>query len=166
MKISPFIFAAAVSVALSIGVSFAESGTEVKTLDGRTTTLPEHFDQGKWTLVMVWSTYCRICRTEYPGMSDFHDRHKDTDAKVLGISVDGYDQIEYVREYVKNSPMTFDSLIGEPITIASIYKAATEEPFTGTPTYLMFNPKGELVAHNPGQLRVEAIETYIRENAE
>jgi len=166
MNILRFIIAACLTMSLGIGASFAASSTEVKTLDGQATTIPEHFDEGKWTLVMVWSTYCSICKEQYPTMSTFHDKHKNKDAKVLGISLDGYDQIDYVREYVKNSPMSFDSLIAEVSTISSIYEAATEESFTGTPTYMMFNPEGALVAHTPGQLTIEAIETYIRENSE
>ena len=37
----------------------------------------------------------------------------------------------------------------------------TEENLRGTPTYLLFNPEGELLGNNPGRLSVEAIESFI-----
>jgi thioredoxin-related protein len=46
------------------------------------------------------------------------------------------------------------------------YKALTEESFTGTPTYLMFNPSGELVAHVPGTLDMAAVEQFIADSTE
>ena len=166
MNILRLLLVATVTMSLGTVPSYADNGAQVKTLDGRETTLAEHIDGGKWTLVMVWSTYCSLCKEQYPVMSEFNDRHKDKDAKVIGISVDGYDEMEKVRQYVKKSTMSFDNLIAEASTIASIYENATEESFTGTPTYLMFNPKRQVAAYNAGQLSLEKIETYIRENSE
>ena len=45
--------------------------TEVRTLEGKFTTLSQHFEKDKWTLVMLWTTDCGICQREYPIMSEF-----------------------------------------------------------------------------------------------
>ena len=50
--------------------------------------------------------------------------------------------------------------------VRAAYKALTEESFTGTPTYLMFNPAGDLVAHVPGLIAVADVERYIAENGD
>jgi len=34
--------------------------------------------EGKWTLVMVWSTSCHICEIDKPLFSAFHEKHQDT----------------------------------------------------------------------------------------
>ena len=135
--------------------------TEVQTLDGKITTLSQQFEKDKWTLVMFWTTDCGICRREYPAMSDFHNQHKDTDAKVIGVSLDGYSNIDEIKSHIDEMPITFDNLVGDVSVIAYNYQAATEEAFRGTPTFLMFNPKGQLVAHNPGPVTVEILENFI-----
>jgi thiol-disulfide isomerase/thioredoxin len=142
------------------------SDFEVRTLDGESVPLSRYFEPGKWTMVMMWTTYCGACRSQYPAVSAFHDKHRDTDAKVIGMSLDGFAEVEKVRAYIADKPMTFESSIVEVEALRSAYKALTEESFTGTPTYLMFNPAGDLVAHVPGLIAVEDVERYIAENSE
>jgi len=142
------------------------SDLEVRTLDGASAPLSTYFEPGKWTLVMLWTTYCGTCRAQYPAVSAFHDKHKDTDAKVVGISLDGYAEVAKVRAYIASKPMSFDSAIAEVAAIAAAYKAITEESFSGTPTYLMFDPDGALVAYVAGILTMEAVERFISENGE
>jgi thioredoxin-related protein len=62
--------------------------------------------------------------------------------------------------------MTFVSGIVEVEALRDAYLALTEESFTGTPTYLMFNPQGDLIAHVPGKLRMADVERFIAENSE
>jgi thiol-disulfide isomerase/thioredoxin len=140
------------------------SDLEVRTLDGETVPLSVYFEPGKWTMVMMWTTYCGICRSQYPAVSAFHDKHKDTDAKVVGISLDGYAEVAKVRDYITSKPMTFISAIAEVDAIRAAYKALTEDAFTGTPTYLMFDPDGALVATVPGTITIEDVERFIAEN--
>lgn len=141
--------------------ALASDWTEVRTLDGKFTTLSQHFEKDKWTLVMLWTTNCAICKRQYPVMSEFHDKHKDIDAKVIGVSLDGYSELDKITKYIDKMPMTFDNLIGETSIVAFNYEAATEEPLRGTPTFLMFNPQGQLVGHNPGPVKPEALEKFI-----
>lgn len=139
----------------------ASDWTEVRTIEGKFTTLSQHFEKDKWTLVMLWTTDCGICQREYPVMSEFHDQHKDIDAKVIGVSLDGYSNLDKITEHIDEMPMTFDNLVGEISVVAFNYEAATEESLRGTPTFLMFNPQGQLVGHNPGPVKPEALEKFI-----
>ncbi len=142
-------------------IAYSSDWTEVRTLEGKFTTLSQHFEKDKWTLVMLWTTNCGICQREYPIMSEFHDKHKDIDAKVLGVSLDGYSKLDLITEHIKEMPMSFDNLIGEISVVAFNYESATEERLRGTPTFLMFNPDGQLVGHNPGPVKPEALEKFI-----
>jgi len=110
---------------------------------------------------MLWTTDCGICQREYPAMSDFHNKHKDNDAKVLGVSLDGYSKIDSITSHIDEMPMSFDNLVGEIGVVAFNYQSATEESLRGTPTFLMFNPQGQLVAHNPGPVSPEILEEFI-----
>jgi thiol-disulfide isomerase/thioredoxin len=144
-----------------VNTTQASDWTEVRTLEGKFTTLSQYFEKDKWTLVMLWTTDCGVCQREYPEISKFHDKHKDIDAKVLGVSLDGYSHLEKIKKHINEMPMTFENLIGEVTVVAFNYETATEEPLRGTPTFLMFNPQGQLVGHNPGPVKPEALEKFI-----
>lgn len=137
------------------------SDFEVRTLGGETVPLSSFFEPDKWTMVMLWTTYCGTCRSQYPIISAFHDKHKDKDAKVIGMSLDGYAEVEKVRAYIASKPMSFASAIAETPALRSAYLQITEEKFGGTPTYLLFDPAGAMVAHAAGPVAIENIERFI-----
>ena len=143
----------------------AHAGMELHQLDGQVVDLDDYRGNGKWLLVMLWSTSCHICEEQKPSISEFHTRHKDTDAEVLGIAIDGMKHIDAIRENVNTHKTSFPSLVGEIVIVASHYQGMTEESFRGTPTYLLFNPNGELLGNNPGPLRIEAIEQFMARNS-
>ncbi len=150
----------------SIDAGARASDIEVRTLDGESTPLSAYFEPGKWTMFMMWTTYCGICRAQYPIVSAFHDKHKDIDAKVVGISLDGFAEVDKVRRYVADKPMTFVSTIAEVEAISKAYKAITREAFSGTPTYLLFDAHGALIAHVPGELTMADVEQFIADNTQ
>jgi len=147
------------SLALTGGLASAmelqsvESGEEVK--------LEDLTGNGKWTLVMIWATQCHVCHIQKPDISAFHDKHKDTDAEVIGIALDGVEGLGAVKDYIAENKPSFPSYVGNNAIIASHYFGMTEESLRGTPTYLLFNPEGELLGNNPGYLKVPAIEKFI-----
>lgn len=166
MKSIRQILIVAALVVLSSDVSARASDFEVRTLDGKDVPLSTYFEPGKWTMVMLWTTYCSTCRKQYPLISAFHDKHKDTDAKVIGISLDGFALMDKVRDYIAVQPMTFDSTVVEIVKFSHAFKAITEENFTGTPTYLMFDPSGAMVGHAAGPMKIEIAEQFIADNPE
>lgn len=137
------------------------AGIRLRELDGTDTTLAAHVTEGRWTLAMIYTTYCGVCRGEYPVISAFHDAHRDRDASVIGIAIDGYDEMDAVRRYVAKKPFSFPSVVGEPDIIGSAFEAATGEAFTGTPSYLLFDPARRLVAARSGTLTREALEAFM-----
>ena len=147
---------------LLIAISSAQAaGVRLRALDGSNTTLAEQVAGERWTLVMVWTTYCSVCRGQYPIISAFHDAHVGHDARVVGIALDGYEEIDAVRSYVAKKPFSFTSVVGEVDIVSSAFEAATGEAFTGTPSYLLFNPARQLVAAKSGELSREALEKYM-----
>ena len=149
-------------MALLCACNASAAGTiKVQTLDGSSAMLSEFFEPQKWTLVMVWTTYCGVCREQYPKVAAFHDAHHDTDVKVVGISLDGFDRVDAVRAYIAERPQSFNSVIADLAEVASGYQRSTGEPFAGTPTYMLFSPQGELLGHIVGPTKMEAIEKFI-----
>ena len=133
---------------------------DTKTLDCFKQDLDVYVGKGKWTLVMFWATDCSICKRQKPEISAFHNKHKNKDAQVIGVAIDGYAKKSEILEYLDQHETSFPTLIAELPILAMNYEIATEEPFRGTPTY-WFTPAGELVGNNPGPLRAEAVEKFM-----
>ncbi len=140
-------------------------GLEVQHLDGRKSTLAAEIAGGHFTYVFVWTTYCGVCKQEYPKLSTFQARHTGKDAEVLGIAIDGEAQRETVQAFMAGKPFNFPTVMAEPAAMADAFKAATGEEFTGTPTYLVFNPTRELAGVHSGDLPAEALERFLTRHA-
>ena len=135
------------------------------TIGGDKASIAEHFNNGKWTLVMLWATDCHICKEQKPTMSAAHDERKDIDFTVMGIAIDGKSALGKVNQYLDKYNPSFPNYVGDITTVAFNYEVLTEEQFRGTPTYLLFNPKNELMASQPGRIGKEALFEFIAANS-
>ena len=152
------------SLVLSGGIA---SAMELQSVDsGEGVLLDDLTGNGKWTLVMLWATDCHVCHIDKPEISAFHTKHKDDDAEVIGIALDGITGLDKVKDYIADNKPSFPSYVADIAIIASHYYSLTEENLRGTPTYLLFSPEGELLGNNPGRLSVEAIENFIARKSE
>ncbi len=131
----------------------------LRDFDGKPASLEKHVGKGKWTLVMFWALKCPICERNKPDINAFAEQHDD--AEVVGVVIDGMAQKAAIEEKLKQSPLKFPNYIAELGLMAMNFEIAAQEPFRGTPTYWLFDPKGELVAVNPGPIRKEALENFI-----
>jgi len=120
--------------------------------------------KGKWTLVMLWSTDCHICTLQKPEISAFYDKYKSTTVDVFGIALDGARRMDAVKNYLAEHQPTFPNYVGDYQMVALNYQSLTEENLRGTPTYLLFDPNGELKGNNPGPVTPSAIERFIAKN--
>lgn len=142
----------------------AEDPLSLRTQQGKETALDNYVgenNENKWLLVMIWSTDCSVCFKEMPRIADFHQRHEATDASVLGIALDGYEHRDVVARFAAKQGLNFPNLIAEMPAFALRYEFEVGEKLLGTPTYLLFNPAGELVANNPGPVRPIAVEQFM-----
>lgn len=127
--------------------------------------LNEYTGKGKWTVVMIWAHDCHNCNDEAHQYVAFHKKHKDSDAEVIGISLDGLNKQKKAEAFVSRHNLNFDNLIGEPIEVAGIYEDLTGVEFFGTPTFLIYNPVGELRAQQAGAVPATIIEQFIKKES-
>ncbi len=139
--------------------------TALQDFDGRPRSLQEFTGQGKWTVVMIWAHDCHVCNEEVESYEDFHRRHRDTDATVLGISMDGQEKKKQARDFIRRHGLTFPNLIGELEAVADLFTELTGVQWVGTPTYLIYNPAGQLVAQQIGGVPARMVEDFIREQS-
>lgn len=156
------------TLALAAPQAWAESNApfpDLITIDGKPVTNEADVGNGKWQLVMIWATDCHICSVMKPKMSAFHDKHKDTDAQVYGVALDGASKLADVQKYMTDHKVTFPTYIGEIGLIAVNFEINSQTQLRGTPTYLLFSPTGELMAIDFGMLDVDSIERFMERNS-
>lgn len=138
---------------------------DLLTVGGEPADVEEHFNNGKWTLVMIWATNCHVCHEQKPMISSVHDERKDIDFTVMGIAIDGRRGLDKVKNYLDENKPSFPSFVTDLTVLAVNFELLTEESFRGTPTYLLFNPENELLAAQPGRISKEALYEFIDQNS-
>ena len=130
--------------------------------NGKSQVLENYIGKGKWLIVMMWASDCHICNREAHQYVDFHMIHSDTDATVLGISLDGESRKKEAEDFIKRHSVDFPNLIAEPEYVSDFYRQATGQYFSGTPTFLIYSPDGQLKAAQAGAVPTALIEDFIK----
>jgi len=133
--------------------------------NGKPQVFENYLAKGKWLVVMIWASDCRICNREAHQYVDFHMLHSDQDATVLGISLDGESRKKEAEAFIKKHSVDFPNLIAEPATVANFFQESTGQGFAGTPTILNYSPDSKLKADQVGAVPKEIIEDFIKKNS-
>lgn len=150
-------------LALLAGQAMAQA--EFRDLEGNPRSIADYAGGGKWLVVKIWAHGCHVCNMEAENYAYFHEKHRDTDARVLGISMDGAAELAQARAYVERHDITFPNLIGEPAAVMQHFAELTGQTFLGTPSILLYDPSGELVAAQAGAVPTEVIERFMANHA-
>jgi len=133
--------------------------------NGKPQVFDNYLGKGKWLVVMLWRSDCHICNREAHEYVDFHMIHSDTDATVLGISNDGEGRKKDAEAFIKRHNVDFPNLIAEPEFVSNFFQNLTGQHFSGTPSFLIFSPEGELKAAQVGAVPTALIEEFIKKNS-
>jgi len=109
--------------------------------------------RGKWVVVNYWATWCPPCLEEIPELISFHDRHKDSDAVVVGINMENKDR-QQLAEFID------DNLMSYPVVPMSDDMPLLGD-VPGLPTTYLLDPSGKAAAVQVGQVTGEMLETFI-----
>lgn len=162
MKLLNKSWAAAVVGVLALFAAAGAWAGGLTDLNGNARTIQDYAGKGKWLVVMIWASDCHFCNTEAHNYVDFQTFHKDKDATVLGISMDGLGNKAAAESFIKRHSVNFPNLIGSPETVAGMYIQLTGAPFGGTPAFLIYDPSGKLRAQQVGAVPTDLIEDFIK----
>jgi thiol-disulfide isomerase/thioredoxin len=121
-------------------------------LKGKTHSLADY--QGKWVIVNYWATWCPPCQEEIPDLVEFHDRHKDGDAVVIGINFEDIGE-EQLSDFVESFLISYPILRSQPLAETPL----GEVP--GLPTTFIIAPDGSPVARQVGPVTGKQLDDYI-----
>ena len=126
----------------------------------------EQFSNGEhWLVVVIWSFMCPICQKELPAYADLADRQQSRSFTIIGLSIDGDVGFGEAWALLEELGNDFESLIGEADEVAEFYLSHSREQFQGTPSIMIFNPSGNLIAFQAGAVAVDSIETFIAQRS-
>ncbi len=153
---------------LLLGVLLPLDALQAKPLvdfSGKPTSIEQFTGKGKWTVVMIWASDCLVCNKEAAHYDQFYLKHKDKDAVMLGISIDGQANKKAAEGFIKEHKLHFPNIIGEGQDVADLFYDATGENWVGTPTFLIYSPTGKLTVQQVGAVPVSVIEDFLQQQA-
>jgi thiol-disulfide isomerase/thioredoxin len=121
-------------------------------LNGKNHSLADY--RGKWVIVNYWATWCPPCQEEIPDLVEFHDRHKDDDAVVIGINFEDISE-EQLTTFVDSFLISYPILRSEPLAVTPL------GPVEGLPTTYIIAPDGSPVARQVGPVTGKQLDDYI-----
>jgi peroxiredoxin len=152
---------AVILLASLVSAGSAWAAAELKDFNGKQSSIADYAGKGKWLVVMLWASDCMVCNQEIGNYTAFQTKHAGKDAVMLGVSIDGDEKMKDARDFMSRHKVNFPSLIGEPQQVASLYQELTGTEWRGTPTFMVYNPKGELIGAQTGAVPTEVIESFI-----
>ena len=131
----------------------------LKDVDGKSHRVDQYIGKGKWVVVVVWAHNCPICNREIDQMAFFHAANRKKNAIVLGLSIDGWSRREKARAFIDRHALNFPNLL---VDISTVVDHFGDGDFLGTPTYYIFDPKGNMVKEVVGPMSQEYAENFIK----
>lgn len=140
--------AAAAAMVLAAGTAQAvEVGDvvtmpDVQLLDG--TRVPGNAWRGHPVIIATWASWCPFCALQNPRLQKLHDATRNTDLRILTISIDANPQL--AKDYVAKRNFTF------PVTMETDALCAATGPRKGLPELLVLDANGRVVRKEVGEM--------------
>ncbi len=140
-------------LALCLPLASLAGGFTLVDLQGKTHHLSDY--RGKWVLVNFWATWCPPCLNEIPELSRLYNAHKNNDLVVIGIAMERSSG-KTVAEFAKKHGISY------PVVLGNREIAAQIGDLEVLPTSYLYNPGGEQVSYQAGEVTQESVESYIK----
>ncbi|KPL02773.1 MAG: hypothetical protein AMJ73_08280 [candidate division Zixibacteria bacterium SM1_73] len=123
-------------------------------LNGKIISL-ENF-RGKVLVINFWATWCPPCEEEVPKLNELNKRYKNEGLVVIGIALDK-DSLNLVEPFVR------EKRIGYPILMGNEQVLRDMEDFSGVPTTLIVDQKGNIKKKYDGAFDKDDLERILQE---
>lgn len=134
---------------------------QLQSVDGKRVELDDYVGRGLWTLVMFWSTDCVPCEEQKPMIEAFHHDHAGSDARVVGVALDGIEMHDEIQRLIDKHQPSYVNLVVYTDVFHRQYKKMTGKDFRATPTYVLYDPSGQLVGVRTGPIERALIESIL-----
>ncbi|PID62930.1 MAG: hypothetical protein CSB44_02875 [Gammaproteobacteria bacterium] len=146
-------------------ISTPAAAWQVETLEGERRDLLTELNEGRPSLVFIWSLSCVSCESQKPMLNAFYREHgKAGHINVIGLALDGPSQKSAIAERVASGQLDFPNYVALDDVFHRQFEEVTGgKTFRATPTYLLFDAQGAFVGAHSAPLAPEALESLISE---
>jgi peroxiredoxin len=122
-------------------------------MQGKTHRLSDY--RGKWVLVNFWATWCPPCLNEIPELVSLHNAHQNKDLLVIGIAMDSGSSNK-VNAFVQAHGISYPVVMSDRKVKAQLGEVQI------LPFSYLYNPQGELVSSQAGEVTRASVEAFIQ----
>jgi thiol-disulfide isomerase/thioredoxin len=112
--------------------------------------------KGKVFIINFWATWCPACEEEIPKLNELQEKYKNEGLVVIGIALDK-DSLNLVEPFVRKKRIRYPILKGNELVLKSM------KDFSGMPTTLIVDPKGNIKKKYDGSFDKEDLEKKLKE---
>ena len=126
-----------------IAVGSKYTDVELQNRAGETVKLSDFIEEGKYTMLDFWASWCGPCRGEIPHLKEVYKEYGGKSFEIVSISLD--EQQNTWEKAMDDEQMTWPQLVdlkGFEGPAATTYKVL------GIPYCILLNPKGEIIKVN------------------
>lgn len=140
--------------------AFAFSSAHAMTnLKGQNSHVSSFAGKGKWLVVQVWKSDCKMCNIAMPDLVKFSKKLPNT--TVLGVTLDSNTNV--INAFNSRHKVQFPTLKSSAKEMNAYLNNIAGEGLTGTPTYLIYSPDGQLKALQPGLVPAATIYNFLNQ---
>jgi len=142
-------------------ISHSAHAFQLQAMDEQRVDLLDYVGDDRWTLIMFWATDCIPCEEQKPALEAFHQRLSPDVASVVGVAIDGMENRgEIARLNALHDP-SYPNLVVFTDVFQRQYQELVGKPFRTTPTFLVFDPQGNLRGNLYGYIDFDALVQHV-----
>lgn len=126
--------------------------------NGKSVSISELVNDGKWVLVDFWATWCKPCRQEIPYLVEAYKEFKPKGLEIYGIALCGPGREGLWKHYIAKNDMTWINVWGYEGKESKVTEAYGIEFI---PSNFLISPEGKIVAKG---LRGEDVKKVLAEH--
>ena len=150
-----------IAVALLVLASTQAHAFLVTDFDGQRIDVHDYVGDGRWTVVMLWQLNCVPCERQKPAVEAFHNKHKSSQAHVVGLVMDGHEYIPQIKQFVDKKPTAFPSLVVFGDVFKEQIVEETGKIFPAAPGYIVYSPDGQLKLAINNLIQIDELIGYL-----
>ena len=116
---------------------------------------------GRWQLVMFWTTWCPVCKSDFKRLQVFLDEQPELELDLMGVVFDGIESETETHALVKKHNLNYTHFLTTQEVAAEYYLNAAEEELVGPPSYLLFDRNNEVAAISANAIDLDSLELLL-----
>ena len=116
---------------------------------------------GRWQLVMFWTTWCSVCKTDFKRLQAFLKERPELKLDLMGVAFDGIKQEAKARSLVQKHNLHYTHILTTKKVASEYYLQSADVELVGPPSYLLFDKDNQLAAISANAIDLESLDLFL-----